>query len=68
MLQWVESYLLKMVWTLIEKYPHIKKKTTKSQIIINPYWFIGFIEGEGTFAIKTGSALYFKVAQKNTSQ
>lgn len=42
-------------------------QTTKSQIIINPYWFIGFIEGEGTFAIKTGSALYFKVAQKNTS-
>ena len=43
-------------------------QTTKSQIIINPYWFIGFIEGEGTFAIKTGSALYFQVAQKNTSQ
>lgn len=43
-------------------------QTTKSQIIINPYWFIGFIEGEGIFAIKTGSALYFQVAQKNTSQ
>lgn len=43
-------------------------QTTKSQIIINPNWFIGFIEGEGTFAIKTGSALYFQVAQKNTSQ
>jgi len=43
-------------------------QTTKSQIIINPSWFIGFIEGEGTFAIKTGSALYFQVAQKNTSQ
>lgn len=42
--------------------------TTKSQIIINPNWFIGFIEGEGTFGIKTGSALYFQVAQKNTSQ
>ena len=42
--------------------------TTKSQIIINPDWFIGFIEGEGTFGIKTGSALYFQIAQKNTSQ
>jgi len=42
--------------------------TTKSQIIINPNWFIGFIEGEGTFGIKTGSALYFQVSQKNTSQ
>ena len=42
--------------------------TTKSQIIINPNWFIGFIEGEGTFGIKTGSALYFQIAQKNTSQ
>ncbi len=41
---------------------------TKSQIIINPNWFIGFIEGEGTFGIKTGSSLYFQVAQKNTSQ
>ena len=38
--------------------------TTKSQIIINPNWFIGFIEGEGTFGIKTGSALYFQIAQK----
>jgi hypothetical protein len=43
-------------------------QTTKSQIIINPNWFIGFIEGEGTFAIKTVYALYFQVAQKNTSQ
>ena len=43
-------------------------ETTKSQIIINPNWFIGFIEGEGTFGIKTGSSLYFQVAQKNTSQ
>ena len=42
--------------------------TTKSQIIINPNWFIGFIEGEGTFGIKTGSSLYFQIAQKNTSQ
>lgn len=42
--------------------------TTKSQIIINPNWFIGFLEGEGTFGIKTGSALYLQVAQKNTSQ
>ena len=43
-------------------------ETTKSQIIINPNWFIGFIEGEGTFGIKTGSSLYLQVAQKNTSQ
>lgn len=42
--------------------------TTKSQIIIDPNWLIGFIEGEGTFGIKTGSALYLQVAQKNTSQ
>ena len=42
--------------------------TTKSQIIINSNWFIGFIEGEGTFGIKTGSSLYLQVAQKNTSQ
>lgn len=41
--------------------------TSKSQIIINPNWFIGFLEGEGSFGIKTGSALYFQVAQKNTS-
>ena len=38
------------------------------QIIINPNWFIGFIEGEVTFGIKTGSSMYFQVAQKNTSQ
>ena len=43
-------------------------QVTNSQIIINPNWFIGFIEGEGTFGIKTGSALYLQVAQKNTSQ
>lgn len=42
--------------------------TIDSQIIINPNWFIGFLEGEGTFGIKTGSALYLQVAQKNTSQ
>ena len=42
--------------------------TKDSQIIINPNWFIGFLEGEGTFGIKTGSALYLQVAQKNTSQ
>jgi len=38
-----------------------------SQINVNPEWFIGFLEGEGTFGIKTGSSLYFQVAQKNTS-
>ncbi len=43
-------------------------QVTNSQIIINPNWFIGFIVGEGTFGIKTGSALYLQVAQKNTSQ
>ena len=42
--------------------------TSESQIIINPNWFIGFLEGEGTFGIKTGSSLYFQIAQKNTSQ
>ena len=41
---------------------------TTSQIIIDPNWFIGFIEGEGTFGIKTGSSLYFQVAQKSSSQ
>jgi len=41
---------------------------TDSQIIINPNWFIGFLEGEGTFGIKTGSSVYFQIAQKNTSQ
>jgi hypothetical protein len=29
---------------------------------------MGFIEAEGTFGIKTGSSLYFQVAQKITSQ
>lgn len=42
--------------------------TSESQIIINPNWFIGFLEGEGTFGIKTGSSLYFQIAQKNTNQ
>jgi hypothetical protein len=41
---------------------------TTSQIIIDPDWFIGFIEGEGTFGIKTGSSLYLQVAQKSSSQ
>nr|QDH07261.1 hypothetical protein [Ophiocordyceps sinensis] len=39
-----------------------KYDITRPQIIINPQWFIGFIEGEGTFGIKTGSSLYFQVA------
>ena len=43
-------------------------EVNNSQIIINPNWLIGFIEGEDTFGIKTGSALYLQVAQKNTSQ
>lgn len=38
--------------------------TKKSQIIIDPNWFVGFLEGEGTFGIKTGSSLYLQVAQK----
>lgn len=38
-----------------------------SQINVSPEWFIGFLEGDGTFGIKTGSSLYFQVAQKNTS-
>lgn len=41
---------------------------SKPQIIINPNWFMGFLEGEGTFGIKTGSSMYFQIAQKNTSQ
>src|SRR5690606_17333987 len=28
---------------------------------------IGFVEGEGTFGIKTGSSMYLQVSQKNTS-
>lgn len=44
-----------------------KYDITGPQIIINPNWFIGFIEAEGTFGIKTGSSLYFQVAQKITS-
>lgn len=38
-----------------------------SQINVKPEWFIGFLEGEGTFGIKTGSSMYLQVAQKNTS-
>ena len=38
-----------------------------SQINVNPEWLIGFIEGEGTFGIKTGSSMYLQVAQKNIS-
>lgn len=38
-----------------------------SQINVNPDWLMGFIEGEGTFGIKTGSSIYFQVAQKTTS-
>ena len=45
-----------------------KYDIARPQIIINPNWFIGFIEAEGTFGIKTGSSLYFQVAQKNISQ
>ena len=35
--------------------------------ILNPDWFIGFREGKATFGIKTSSALYFQITQKNTS-
>ena len=42
--------------------------TNTSKIIINPNWLIGFIEGEDTFGIKTGSSLYLQVAQKTTSK
>lgn len=45
----------------------LKYDLSYSQILINPNWFIGFLEGEGTFGIKTGSSLYLQVAQKNTS-
>lgn len=45
-----------------------KYETTGPQITINPNWLIGFIEAEGTFGIKTGSSLYFQVAQKISSQ
>lgn len=33
--------------------------TSKSQIIINPNWFIGFIEGEGTFGIEPKQGLLY---------
>lgn len=39
-------------------------KITNFQIIKNSHWFLGFIEGEATFGIKTGSALYFQIAEK----
>lgn len=45
-----------------------KYDTIGPQITINPHWFIGFLEAEGTFGIRTGSSLYFQVAQKITSQ
>lgn len=45
-----------------------KFETIGPQITINPNWLIGFIEAEGTFGIKTGSSLYFQIAQKTTSQ
>jgi len=38
-----------------------------SQISVNPDWFIGFLEGDGTLGIKTGSSMYFQIAQKITS-
>lgn len=44
-----------------------KSNSLNSQIKISPEWFIGFLEGEGTFGIKTGSSMYLQVAQKNTS-
>ena len=37
---------------------------TNSQIIINLNWFIGFLEGQDTFGIKTGSALHLQIAQR----
>lgn len=43
-----------------------KYDITRPQIIINPHWFIGFIEG--VFRIKTGSSLYFQITHKTTSQ
>lgn len=44
-----------------------KSNSLNSQIKISPEWFIGFLEGEGTFGIKTGSSMYLQVSQKNTS-
>lgn len=38
-----------------------------SKINVNPEWLMGFLEGAGTFGIKTGSSIYFQVAQKTTS-
>jgi len=44
-----------------------KSISLNSQINVSPEWFIGFLEGDGTFGIKTGSSMYIQVAQKNTS-
>ena len=44
-----------------------KSISINSQINVSPEWFIGFLEGEGTFGIKTGSSMYLQIAQKNTS-
>jgi len=44
-----------------------KSISLTSQINVSLEWFIGFLEGEGTFGIKTGSSMYLQVAQKNTS-
>lgn len=38
-----------------------------NSFVINSWWLIGFIEGDGTFGIKNGSP-YLQIAQKNTSQ
>ena len=62
------SKIVSLKNTMNTKREILTYNTTKSQIIINPNWFIGFIEGEGTFGIKTGSALYLQVSQKKTSQ
>jgi len=32
-----------------------------------PYWFLGFVEAEGTFGIKNLSP-YFQIAQKSTNK
>lgn len=45
-----------------------KYEITNYKTIINTNWFIGFLEGEGTFGIKNRSSLYLQIAQKNTSQ
>jgi hypothetical protein len=45
----------------------ITNYSINSQINVNSDWFIGFLEGDGTFGIKTGSSIYFQLAQKITS-